>query len=70
MPGMTGLELHQSLVGSGNAIPTILITAFPNFRDRTRALKNGVRCYLTKPFKDDELLDCIREALKTIGRTL
>ena len=30
MPGMTGLELHDRLVKSGNAIPTILITAFPN----------------------------------------
>jgi FixJ family two-component response regulator len=68
MPGMTGLELHHRLVGSVNAIPTILITAFPNDRDRTRALKNGVRCYLTKPFNENELLDCIREALKTGGR--
>ena len=70
MPGMTGLELHHRLVGSGNAIPTILITAFPNYRDRTRALKNGVRCYLAKPFNENELLDCIRGALKTSGRPL
>ena len=67
MPGMTGIELHNHLVGSGNLIPTILITAFPNYRDRTRALKNGVRCYLTKPFNENELLDCIRGALKTGG---
>jgi len=64
MPGMTGLELHNRLVGSGNTIPTILITAFPNDRDRARALQNGVRCYLTKPFNETELLTCIREALK------
>ena len=68
MPGMTGMELHDRLVGSGNLIPTILITAFPNDRDRTRALKNGVRCYLTKPFDESELLACIQEALKTEGR--
>jgi FixJ family two-component response regulator len=68
MPGMTGLELHNRLVGSGNVIPTILITAFPNDRDRTRALQNGVRWYLTKPFSENELLACIREALKTDAR--
>jgi len=68
MPGMTGLELYDRLVASGNAIPTILITAFPNSRDRTRAQRAGVRCYLTKPFDDNELLTCIREALKTDGR--
>jgi FixJ family two-component response regulator len=64
MPGMTGLELHNRLVGSGNVIPTILITAFPNDRDRARALQAGVKCYLTKPFNEDDLLACIRSALR------
>jgi FixJ family two-component response regulator len=68
MPGMTGLELHDRLVASGHVIPTIMITAFPNHRDRTRAQRAGVACYLTKPFNEDELLTCIREALKTDGR--
>jgi FixJ family two-component response regulator len=65
MPGMTGLELHNRLVGSGNIIPTILITAFPDDRDRARALQAGVICYLSKPFKDDDLLACVRSALKS-----
>ena len=68
MPGMTGLDLYDRLVGSGNAIPTILITAFPNARDRMRAQRAGVRGYLTKPFNENELLASIREALKTDGR--
>ena len=63
MPGMSGLELHDRLVGLGNAIPTILITAFPDDRDRERAMRNGVMCYLTKPFDENELLACIRLAL-------
>ena len=63
MPGMTGLDLHSRLVQSGEAIPTILITAFPNDRDRARALNAGVVCYLVKPFNDEELLRCIRTAL-------
>ncbi len=64
MPGMTGLELHNHLVGSGNVIPTILITAFPNDRDRARAQRAGVFCYLAKPFNEDDLLTSIRSALE------
>jgi FixJ family two-component response regulator len=62
MPGMTGLELYNRLVGSGTAIPTILITAFPNEADRARALRDGVCCYLAKPVNVVELLACIRSA--------
>ena len=63
MPGMTGLDLHNRLVESGTAIPTILITGFPDDRDRARARQSGVRCYLAKPFEDKELLKCIRAAV-------
>jgi FixJ family two-component response regulator len=63
MPDMTGLELYDGLVKSGNLIPTILITAFPSDRDRARALRSGVACYLVKPFNDDDLLACIHSAL-------
>ena len=64
MPGMTGLDLYNRLVSSGKRIPTILITAFPNDRDQTRALRAGVICYLTKPFTQDNLVACIRTALE------
>jgi FixJ family two-component response regulator len=64
MPGMTGVELHNRLVASGEPIPTILITAFPEERTRERALQAGVTCYLTKPFSEDELLACIRSTLR------
>lgn len=63
MPRMTGLELHNRLVASGESIPTILITAFPDERARERALQAGVICYLTKPFSEDDLLACIRSTL-------
>lgn len=65
MPGMTGPELHHRLVATGEPIPTILITAFPDERARERALQGGVVGYLTKPFSEDELLACIRS---TFGR--
>src|SRR5581483_10836921 len=49
MPGMSGLELHGRLVQSGNAIPTVLITAFPDETVRARALRAGITFYLSKP---------------------
>jgi len=46
MPGMTGVELHGRLIKFGYAIPTILLTAFPEEGVRDRAFKDGVLCYL------------------------
>jgi FixJ family two-component response regulator len=63
MPGMTGFELHNRLVTSGEPIPTILITAFPDERSRERALQAGVIGYLAKPFSEDDLLACISSTL-------
>jgi FixJ family two-component response regulator len=64
MPGMTGLDLHERLVARGEAIPTIVITAFPKDDDRARGQRNGVVCYLAKPFDPNQLADCIMSALK------
>ena len=64
LPGMSGLELYDHLVGRGNFVPTILITAFPDEGDRARALRAGVYCYLAKPFSESELLACIQSALE------
>jgi FixJ family two-component response regulator len=63
MPGMSGLELYCRLVALGKPIPTVLITAHSDDEVRARALKAGIICYLTKPFREDELLGCIRSAL-------
>ena len=63
MPNMSGLDLHQNLILQGNAIPTVLITAYPSDNDHARAIQAGVVCYLTKPFEEDDLLSCIRDAL-------
>ena len=62
MPQMTGPELHSRLIASGAPIPTILITAYPDPTARARALQNGVLGYLTKPFREDDLLACINRA--------
>ncbi|HUN96617.1 MAG TPA: response regulator [Bradyrhizobium sp.] len=63
MPEMTGIELYQRLVDTGRAIPTILVTAYPNDVDRARALNDGVVCYLRKPVDDEHLIGCLRAAL-------
>jgi FixJ family two-component response regulator len=63
MPAMTGLELCRRLVDMGHAIPTILITAFPNDVDRARALNDGVICYLAKPVDQQDLTRCLDAVL-------
>ena len=63
MPGMTGLELFQRLVASDNAIPTVLITAYPDEAVRFTAREAGIRCYLSKPFSPEQLCDCVRSAI-------
>jgi FixJ family two-component response regulator len=64
MPGMTGVELHGRLIKLGYAIPTILVTAYPDEVVRDRALKDGVAYYLSKPLDDEDLEQCLRSALK------
>ena len=63
MPAMTGVELHKHLMEVGYAIPTILVTAYPNDADRARALNDGVVCYLRKPVDEKHLMRCLRVAL-------
>jgi FixJ family two-component response regulator len=63
MPAMTGIELYRHFIDAGHSIPTILVTAYPNDIDRTRALKDGVVCYLRKPVDDEHLIRCLRAAL-------
>lgn len=65
MPGMTGIELHDKLVGAGMRIPTVLITAYPDARLRERAIQSGIVGFLTKPFDESELLGCIETALQS-----
>ena len=63
MPAMTGIELYRHLIDAGRAIPTILVTAYPNDVDQARALNDGVVCYLRKPVDEQRLTRCLRAAL-------
>ena len=67
MPAMTGVELYRHLVEAGYAIPTILMTAYPNDIDRARALNDGVVCYLRKPIDERDLIRCLHAALHSGG---
>jgi FixJ family two-component response regulator len=63
MPAMTGVELYRHLMDTGRAVPTVLVTAYPNDVDRARALNDGVVCYLRKPVDEQDLKRCLRIAL-------
>ena len=67
MPGLNGLELQRLLTDQGRAVPIIFITSYPNERVRRRAIRGGAICYLSKPYSEEELLDCIRLALDASG---
>jgi FixJ family two-component response regulator len=63
MPAMTGIELYQHLIERGHAIPTILITAYPDDGVQERVLTLGVDCYLRKPLVEAVLIDCLQSAV-------
>jgi len=62
MPAMTGVELYTHLVDAGRAIPTILVTAYPDDNVRKRMLGMGVECYLSKPLEEVKFIACLRSA--------
>jgi len=63
LPGMSGLDLHQELTRTGMDAPTMLVTAHGDIPTSVRAMKAGVRDFLTKPFQDDDLLEAVRRAV-------
>lgn len=67
MPGMSGLELQDHLIAHGPNIPVIFVTAFPEDRIRERAMKGGAVCFLSKPFDEATLLECVERTLKRHG---
>jgi FixJ family two-component response regulator len=64
LPGPSGLELQRELLRSGTPIPIIFITGHGDIPMSVRAMKEGAVEFLTKPFRDQELLDAIQHALE------
>src|ERR1700693_3723766 len=64
LPQMSGLDFQQKLAELGVRVPIIFITAHGDIPMSVRALKSGAVEFLTKPFRDQELLDAIHLALQ------
>jgi FixJ family two-component response regulator len=65
LPGMSGLEVQQQLNEAGAQIPIIFITSHGDIPMTVKAMKSGAVEFLTKPFRDQDLLDAIHQALKS-----
>lgn len=63
LPGISGLELHQQLDGYNIDLPVIMVTGFGDISTAVKAMKAGILDFLEKPFKNQELLDLIHNAV-------
>lgn len=64
LPQMSGLDFQRQLAETGVPIPIIFVTAHGDIPMSVRALKSGAVEFLTKPFRDQDLLDAIQQALQ------
>jgi two-component system response regulator FixJ len=64
MPEMSGLELQQQLNKIGSMLPVIFITGHGDVPMAVQAMKEGAFEFIQKPFRDQDLLDCINHALR------
>ena len=63
LPGASGLDLQRELAESGNGIPIIFITGHGDIPMSVQAMKGGAVEFLTKPFRDQHLLDAVQQAI-------
>ena len=63
MPGLNGLELQEALRSRGYQTPVIVITGYPNEKYRSRAFANGAVGFLSKPFNEQCLIECLDAAI-------
>jgi FixJ family two-component response regulator len=69
MPGMGGLELQEELVARGSSLPIIFVTAHGDVPMAVQAVKDGAVDFLIKPFRDQELLDKVQQAVLQDAQT-
>jgi len=67
MQGMSGVELQSRLLAEGRQMPIIFMTAFPEERVRKNVLDAGAIGFLSKPFDEECLIDCLDRALGSQG---
>jgi FixJ family two-component response regulator len=63
LPGISGLDFQRELADAGVRIPIIFITGHGDIPMTVKAMKSGAVEFLTKPFRDQDLLDAIHQAL-------
>jgi FixJ family two-component response regulator len=63
LPGLSGLELQRQLTEANIEIPIIFITGHGDIEMSVRAMKSGAVEFLTKPFRDQDLLDAVQKAI-------
>jgi len=64
MPGLSGLDCQRELAASGFRVPIIFMTAHGDIPMSVRAMKDGAMDFLIKPFRDQDLLDAVQQALE------
>lgn len=64
MPGQSGTDFHQQMDSLGVRMPVIFITGHGDIAMGVKAIKDGAADFLTKPFRDQDLLDAIQAALE------
>jgi FixJ family two-component response regulator len=64
LPGVGGLDFQRTLIEAGVAIPIIFITGHGDIPMSVKAMKSGAVEFLTKPFRDQDLLDAIQQSLE------
>jgi FixJ family two-component response regulator len=69
LPGMSGLDVQRRLTEVGAQIPVIFITAHGDIAMSVKAMKSGAVEFLTKPFRDQDLIDAIQQALERDRQT-
>ena len=67
MPGRSGLELQRDLAAANRQVPIIFITAHADVPMTVQAMKGGAIEFLTKPFRDQDLLDAVEAGLARDG---
>ncbi len=65
MPGIDGIETMQKLREIDTSLPVIVVTAFASVESAVEAMKRGAFEYITKPFKNDEVLVVLQKAIRT-----
>ena len=64
LPGITGLELQGKLAGADNRLPIVFVSAQATNSNREKAMRQGASGFLSKPFRREDLLKMLGEAIE------